>query len=432
MEDAYGSECSSGCESGWTLYLEHSMYDHHPSHPYQNHNNNVDDCNGKKWSFSHENDFDADDEDMSMVSDASSGPPHCFQEQEDDQCFNNNGKGGVYTNVKRQKNIIPKEPKLHRKVQNLPCLLDDTASSPFYNFSNNNLMVTKKKTNSMENNDIIDYSQGYSTTYFEGKSAYQDHFGFFHPSVSGTQLQQNQVPVDPHISQRVGKAEKGLGSSNTENYIRAQTVQLQSVEGMKVVCQEFEAISKDPEVHLVDDLIKDADRLVSCLAAKVAKTFDISLMGASSRSCKYVLNTRMQAFQNKRFAHAVNQRTLDNLITELLLWSLDERVPRMDDGSQLLKALNVLMLKILDNAERTSSCVVIICLLKPLDPSRWSSPPSNESFATRNMKFSNLVVKCLIKLTKDLQSTIYEVDLDRILQCIHLYLQELGIEEIRR
>ncbi|GKF28063.1 hypothetical protein Tco_0094405, partial [Tanacetum coccineum] len=54
---------------------------------------------------------------------------------------------------------------------------------------------------------------------------------------------------------------------------------------MKVVCQEFEAINKDPEVHLVDDLIKDADRLVSCLAAKVAKTFDISLMGASSRSC---------------------------------------------------------------------------------------------------------------------------------------------------
>lgn len=105
-------------------------------------------------------------------------------------------------------------------------------------------------------------------------------------------------------------------------------------------------------------------------------------MGASSRSCKYVLNTLMQVnchilffsffaliivnslsrvsnivklflclqtFQNKKLAHAVNQRTLDNLITELLLWLLDERVPRMDDGSQLLKALNVLMLKILVN-----------------------------------------------------------------------------------
>ncbi|KVH89565.1 hypothetical protein Ccrd_008447 [Cynara cardunculus var. scolymus] len=181
----------------------------------------------------------------------------------------------------------------------------------------------------------------------------------------------------------------------------------QSVEGMKVVCHELAAATNDPEGSLMDDLVKDADKLVSCLATKVAKTFDFSLTGASSR-------------------------TLDNLITELLLWLLDERVPRMDDGSQLLKALNVLMLKILDNAERTSSFVVLINLLKPLDPSRWPSPPSNESFATRNMKFSDLVVKCLIKLTKVLQSTIYEVDLDRILQSIHVYLQELGMEEIRR
>jgi len=35
-----------------------------------------------------------------------------------------------------------------------------------------------------------------------------------------------------------------------------------------------------------------------------------------------------------------------------------------------------------------------------LDPSRWPSLASNESFASRNQKFSDLVVKCLIKLTK--------------------------------
>ncbi|KAF5944443.1 hypothetical protein HYC85_018520 [Camellia sinensis] len=299
----------------------------------------------------------------------------------------------------------------------------------------------------------------------------------------------------------------------------------QSVEGMKVVCHELAQATNDPEGSAMDDVVKDADRLVSCLANKVAKTFDFSLTGASSRSCKYVLNTLMQIFQNKRIAHAVKESTLDSLVTELLLWLLDDRVPRMDDGSQLLKALNVLMLKILaslfhrapiwyysywsmlylyieyilpmqDNAERTSSFVVLINLLRPLDPSRWPSPALNESFASRNQKFSDLVVKCLIKLTKNyliygscvrvsngrqvvciifssswnwaggvegrkggkeigvdglpnfdnyfylcqlcfpvlqvLQSTIYEVDLDRILQSIHIYLQELGMEEIRR
>ncbi|PON60374.1 Coatomer beta subunit [Parasponia andersonii] len=190
----------------------------------------------------------------------------------------------------------------------------------------------------------------------------------------------------------------------------------QSVEGMKVVCHELTQATNDPEGSAMDEVVKDADRLV-------AKTFDFSLTGASSRSCKYVLNTLMQTFQNKRLAHAVKESTLDSLITELLLWLLDDRVPHMDDGSQLLKALNVLMLKILDNADRTSSFVVLINLLRPLDPSRWpSSPASNETFAARNQKFSDLV----------LQSTIYDVDLDRILQSIHLYLQDLGMEEIRR
>ncbi|CAO2842672.1 unnamed protein product [Amaranthus hypochondriacus] len=206
----------------------------------------------------------------------------------------------------------------------------------------------------------------------------------------------------------------------------------QSVEGMKVVCHELAQATNDPEGSTMDDIVKDADRLVSILANKVAKTFDFSLTGASSRSCKYVLNTLMQTFQNRTLAHAVKESSLNNLVTELLLWLLDERVPRMDDGGQLLKALNVLMLKILDNADRTSSFVVLINLLRPLDPSRWPAPAANEAFAVRNQKFSDLVVKCLIKLTKVLQSTIYDVDLDRILQSIHVYLQELGMEEIRR
>ncbi|VFQ87609.1 unnamed protein product [Cuscuta campestris] len=154
----------------------------------------------------------------------------------------------------------------------------------------------------------------------------------------------------------------------------------QSIEGMKVVSYALGLAMGDPEGSVMEQVLKDADKLVSCLANKVSKTFKFSLTGDSSRSCKYVLNTLMQTFQNRNLAHAAKESTLMVLITELLLWLLDERVHRMDDGSQLLKALNVLMLKILV-----------------------------------------------------LQGTIYDVDLDRILQSIHVYLQELGMEEeIRR
>ncbi|XWS20791.1 hypothetical protein CRYUN_Cryun31cG0132900 [Craigia yunnanensis] len=243
---------------------------------------------------------------------------------------------------------------------------------------------------------------------------------------------QPDLNMERHLMPRVLVGVNGPTSWNEALDIISFGSPEQSVEGMKIVCHELTQATNDAEGSLIDELVKDADRLVSCLANKVAKTFDFTLTGASARSCKYVLNTLMQTFQNKRLAYAVKENTLDNLITELLLWLLDERVPHMDDGSQLLKALNVLMLKILDNADRTSSFVVLINLLHPLDPSRWPSPATNETFAARNQKFSDLVVKCLIKLTKVLQSTIYDVDLDRILQSIHVYLQALGMEEIRR
>ncbi|KAH9313886.1 hypothetical protein KI387_022513, partial [Taxus chinensis] len=206
----------------------------------------------------------------------------------------------------------------------------------------------------------------------------------------------------------------------------------QAVEGMKLVCYELSQAINNSSSTAMGDLVNDADCLVSCLTTKVAKTFSLVLAGASSRSCKYVLNTLMQTFQIKKVAHGVKENTLYNLITELLLWLLDERVPLVDDGSQLLKALNVLMLKILENADRTSAFVVLIRLLQPLDSSKWPSQVSKDADAIRSHKFSDLIVKCLIKLTKVLQTTIFEVDLDRLLESIHQYLQELGMEEIRR
>uniref|UniRef100_A0A453FT14 TOG domain-containing protein n=1 Tax=Aegilops tauschii subsp. strangulata TaxID=200361 RepID=A0A453FT14_AEGTS len=52
----------------------------------------------------------------------------------------------------------------------------------------------------------------------------------------------------------------------------------QSVEGMKVICHELTQ-AVDPESSALDDLIKEADRLVSCLSVMVPKTFNFSLSG---------------------------------------------------------------------------------------------------------------------------------------------------------
>ncbi|XP_044488989.1 protein SOB FIVE-LIKE 5-like [Mangifera indica] len=187
------SECTSGCESGWTLYLEQSNL--------ASHRNANKFANGKagfcEQNFQH---CDDEEEDLSMVSDASSGPPTFH---EDEVCFNDvdryqlqyppfkaatpqaaNGSGKIRLKKKEKRSRRDKE-------QLLPSFLDDTASSPVISFSSkNNFSALNNNQTSMES--VLDYSQGYSATHFQGRSAFQDPFGFLQSSNSGNHVQNNQ------------------------------------------------------------------------------------------------------------------------------------------------------------------------------------------------------------------------------------------------
>ncbi|XP_060174400.1 protein SOB FIVE-LIKE 5-like [Lycium barbarum] len=168
-------ECSSGCESGWTLYLENSVLPPLTS------------CKANK--FSHEKfvetEQDEEEEDLSMVSDASSGPPHFCEEE----YYGQNNNGGFFFHAPNINVTLPKSnPKKQKaKEKQQPSALDDTASSPIFNFSNNNF----NDTTSVDN--VLDFSQGHSTTHFERRSTYQEQYGFFQSSLlPGNQLQENQ------------------------------------------------------------------------------------------------------------------------------------------------------------------------------------------------------------------------------------------------
>ncbi|KZV23367.1 hypothetical protein F511_35186 [Dorcoceras hygrometricum] len=158
---------SSGCESGWTLYLgqdeqEHDFY-----------------SAGRNRVFEEEEE-EEEYEDLSMVSDASSGPPHLINEEDS---YGSTGKdnniGGCFyrygnvnesalsgKNLKRQKTDENRRRIKDSEDQNSSSnLLDDTASSPFFGFSSERSTRTRSRQASMENE--LDYSQGYSTTHFE-------------------------------------------------------------------------------------------------------------------------------------------------------------------------------------------------------------------------------------------------------------------------
>ncbi|RDX78720.1 hypothetical protein CR513_40952, partial [Mucuna pruriens] len=181
--NTFDSECSSGCESGWTLYLEHSFLDQNAS----SHRGGTEGFNyeeehkGKRFK-----DEDSGEEDLSMVSDASSGPPHheaYFNEQVNNGCFYSASKA-----VKLAKSDT-KRLKVQEN-QHLPSFLHDTASSPVFDFSTNVFVCYSWFLTKFQNNvnganqqtstgSVLDYSQGFSATYFEGRSSFQEeHFGF--------------------------------------------------------------------------------------------------------------------------------------------------------------------------------------------------------------------------------------------------------------
>jgi cytoskeleton-associated protein 5 len=112
-----------------------------------------------------------------------------------------------------------------------------------------------------------------------------------------------------------------------------------------------------------------------------------------------VLNTLMQAFQLTSLARQVAERTLRALGSELLIRLLDDRIPRLEEGTALLKALNILMLKILENSQRNYTFSALLLLLR-VPPPPLDDPSGGAANDALRSKFCDLVVKCLIKLTK--------------------------------
>ncbi|XP_040950113.1 uncharacterized protein [Gossypium hirsutum] len=112
------SQCGSGCESGWTLYLDQSSYSQKR-------------CQKFSRSFRVED----EEQDLSMVSDASSGPRHYCQDYE--ECLDENGS---FCSAPAPPEPAKKSSKNKKKIKEhgsnqQHSYLDDTASSPVVSFS---------------------------------------------------------------------------------------------------------------------------------------------------------------------------------------------------------------------------------------------------------------------------------------------------------
>ncbi|KAI4375063.1 hypothetical protein MLD38_012975 [Melastoma candidum] len=106
------SQCSKGCESGWTVYLDESS-SHFPVES---------NGGGKKSKADDDDEEEEEEENLSMVSDASSGPP---SHEVEDECSNERCSTGKRRSKSKLKNKGAKGEQQH-----LSYYYEDTACSP--------------------------------------------------------------------------------------------------------------------------------------------------------------------------------------------------------------------------------------------------------------------------------------------------------------
>ena len=161
------------------------------------------------------------------------------------------------------------------------------------------------------------------------------------------------------------------------------------------------------------------DAVVAALIRQVELSFVEQADGSVSvnhRYCRYALNTLMELFKLPALVAELTVGTLRCTARLLLTRLMDERLKSGGadaQSKQLMQAINVLVLKVMENSDRTATLHVLISFLTQPEAEAEQQQPA----------FVELVIRCLSKLIRSFQSSgMQAVDAPVLLLDIHRFL----------
>ncbi|KXZ46795.1 TOG1 protein [Gonium pectorale] len=220
-----------------------------------------------------------------------------------------------------------------------------------------------------------------------------------------------------------------------------------AVQAMKLLCYTYNDIDKhSPYVVAMLTDPRNVDELVILLSHRVEQSMSdaaastMCLPGGpvyNARACKYSANSLMNLCSAKSLTVGLGDHTLRQMLNVLLACMIDGRMRQVADGDGLLKAINMLIMRLLEHANRPGVFGALIHLLREPNPRIYqmvhpSTAPPDGGAAEMLLRWNDMVVKCLIKMTKQLASIIPTINVGEVLVHIHHYMQNLGAEEVRR
>ncbi|XP_077066615.1 cytoskeleton-associated protein 5 isoform X1 [Siphateles boraxobius] len=152
--------------------------------------------------------------------------------------------------------------------------------------------------------------------------------------------------------------------------------------------------------HMADDRLdkKDVFKLYSC-----------------------IIGNMLSLFSMESLAREASMGVLKDLMHGLITLMLDSRVEDIEDGQQLIRSVNLLMVRVLEKSDQTNILSALLVLLQDSLISTAGSP-----------MFSELVMKCLWRMIRFLPQTINSINLDRILLDVHNFMKVFPKEKLKQ
>ncbi|XP_051545492.1 cytoskeleton-associated protein 5-like isoform X2 [Myxocyprinus asiaticus] len=152
--------------------------------------------------------------------------------------------------------------------------------------------------------------------------------------------------------------------------------------------------------HMADDRLdkKDIFKLYSC-----------------------IIGNMLSLFSMENLAREASMGVLKDLMHGLITLMLDSRVEDIEDGQQLIRSVNLLVVRVLEKSDQTNILSALLVLLQDSLTSTAGSP-----------MFSELVMKCLWRMIRFLPQTINSINLDRILLDVHNFMKVFPKDKLKQ
>ncbi|CAI5527573.1 unnamed protein product, partial [Closterium sp. Naga37s-1] len=142
---------------------------------------------------------------------------------------------------------------------------------------------------------------------------------------------------------------------------------------------------------------------------------------------------RAQLFETKSLSMQIPDDDLRLLLEDMTIFMLHERVKQRnpdDSSADLCRAVNILLLKILDTAPSTPLFLSFMTILRPTYTIKGSTAADVKG--PDGTPLAALVVKCLLRMCKNFSGYVADMDFDRLLFGIHQYFSDFSHAELRR